>query len=334
MNRFILILFFLASCLILNAQQTASDMGLKGNVRRLHTYKHLADSLEIKNKTDVSYRKLALLEHIDYIFERNGLLLAENRFDNKRDLVEISYIYTFDENDRLIEVTRARMGRFLVGRTEYKYDEQGRKTRGFVYNHQDSLKNTHRYNYDSLGNLISEQVLNIRSLKVKDLVYHYDENGNCILAMSLPTRVSSNKLYREVQKFDERNNRIYKSYTESDSLRWEYFAQYNANDSLFFEEVKDGNGERTIRSELRYNKNNDRIFLRQYNKDLKIFDVETHYKYAKGKLQSEKVYTHKKKQLITTKTYFYDAVGNWIFCVEKDEKTGSIIVHSRRISYF
>ena len=333
MNRFIFILFFIISCLSLHAQQTASDMNLQGNVRRLYTYKHLADSIKVENKTDVSFRKLELLEHIEFIFEKNGLLLAENQFDKEKDLVELSYIYTFDDKENLIEVTRARMGRFLVGRNEYKYDKQGRKTQGLVYDYQDSLKNIINYKYDSLGNLISEQTFNMIFMKIKDLLHQYDEKGNRILTINLYTSTYNNKPYREVQRFDERNNLIYKSYTEKDSLRWEYFAKYNVNDSLIYEEVKDGNGITTTRNELKYNKNKKRISLKQYSKALDL-SINIHYKYVKGQLQSETVYSQDTKELLKTKKYFYDSLGNWTFCIEEEKKTGSTIVHSRRMSYF
>ena len=334
MNRFVLVLFSILSCLSLCAQQTASDMNLQGNVKRLYTYKHLADSIEIKNKTDVSFRKLTLLEHIEYIFEKNGFLLAENIFDKEKDLLEQSYIYTFDENENLIEITRAQKGRFLMGRTEYKYDKQGKRTQGLVYDNQDSLRNTINYKYDSLGNLISEQTFNMINIKIQDLLHQYDENGNCFFTMSLPTRAYKSKAYRKSQKFDQRNNLIYQSYTETDSLRWEYFAKYNAGDKLIYEEVKDGNGVTTTRNELKYDKNNNRISIKQYNKNMEITDLETYYEYARGQLQSEKVYTHKKKELLKIKRYFYDDIGNWTFCIEEDKKTGNTIVHSRRISYF
>jgi len=333
MNRFILFLFLFISCLSLHAQRTASDMSLQGNVRRLYTYKHLADSIEIKNNTDVSFRKLALLEHIEYIFEKNGLLLAENKFDKEKDLIEFSYIYTFDDKDNLIEVTQARIGRFLAGRNEYKYDKQGRKIQDLAYDHQDSLRNIINFKYDSLGNLISEQTLNMISLKIKDLLHQYDEKGNRVLTINLKTSAYRNKPYRQVQRFDDRNNQIYKSYTESDTLRWEYFAKYNAKDSLIYEELKDGNGITSVRSELKYDKNDKRISLKQYNRDLNI-STNTRYNYTKGILQSEDIYLQNTKELLKRKRYFYDAFGNWIFCIEEEKKTGNTIVHSRRINYF
>ena len=333
MKRIFLVLLFVTSYILLQAQQTVSDMGLQGNVKRLYTYKHIADSIKIENDTTVSFRKLVLLEHIEYIFEKNGLLLAENRFDREKDLIEISYIYTFDEKDQLIEETRARMGQFLAGRTEYKYDKEGRKSQGLVFDYQDSLRNTVSYKYDSSGNLISEQTFNMIFIKIKDLLHHYDARGNRILSINLVTRAHSNKPYREVQKFDEQNNLIYKSYAEKDSLFWEYFAKYNAQNSLIYEELKDGKGITTLRSDLKYDKNNNKISLKQYNKDLGQ-ETETRYKYVKGKLQSESVYSAKTKELLKTKTHFQDAQNNWIFCIEEDKKTGITIVHSRRISYF
>ena len=333
MKRIFLLLFFVTSSMLLCAQQTVSDMGLLGNVKRLYTYKHLADSIKIVNNTTVSFRKLGLIEHIEYIFEKNGLLLAENRFDREKDLIEFSYIYTFDDKDQLIEETHARMGRFLAGRTEYKYDEEGKKSQGLVYDYQDSLRNTISYKYDLSGNLISEQTFNTIFIKIKDLLHQYDARGNRILTINLLTRAHTSKPYREVQKFDGQNNLIYKSYTEKDSLHWEYFAEYNAQNNMIYEELKDGKGTTTVRSDLKYDKNNNRISLKQYSKDLGQ-QTETRYKYVKGKLHSENVYSTETKELLKTKTHFQDAQGNWIFCIEKDEKTGITIVHSRRISYF
>jgi DNA-binding XRE family transcriptional regulator/ribosomal protein L25 (general stress protein Ctc) len=309
------------------------SMQLKGSVRRLYAYSHLAKDIVVNKNTLVSYEKGKVLNHIEYIFERNGLLLAENKFDDK-DVISYSYIYTY-ENDKLVDVTRAYAGKFQIQRTEYRYDKTGKKYQAIVYDNKDSLQNTIVYKYDTLDNLVEKKTYNTLNWVTIDTRYQYDDRGNCIFVDNLKTGTYNNKPYQEVRRFDDRNNLIYQSFTRQDSLKWEYIARYNGKDSLIYEEVKDGDGEMLSYSELKYNKRNKRILLRQYKQDEKILERETHYKYDKnGNLYQETLYEAKSKTPLLTQTYFYDDKGNWIYCLEKDIKTEMIIVHSRRIIYY
>ncbi len=340
MRKFIkvtIFFYFIFQVFLVNAQSTVTSLGLQGNIRRLFTYKHIAKDIVIENNTVISYEKVKLLDHTDYIFEKNGLLLAENKF-NEEDIIDHSYIYTFDESDRdrLIETTRARAGKFLIGRAEYKYDKEGKKNQELVYDSQDSLRNTIVYKYDSLGNLISEKTYNANNRVIKELHYQYDEKGNCVLVNSLKTAAISSKVYQEVQRFDERNNRIYKSFIKEDSLAWEYIARYDKKDSLTYEEVRDPEGKIISYSRLKYNhKYGKRISMKQYHQQLGTTKMETYYTYDKaGKLLTEKAYGSNKKELFRIRTYFYDEHGNWIYCVEEDKNNGIYVVYSRRINYF
>jgi antitoxin component YwqK of YwqJK toxin-antitoxin module len=157
MRMFVFVCFLLL-VFAAEGQKTASSMYLKGNVRRLYIYKHLAKNLVIDNNTLVSYEKGKLLNHVDFIFDKNGLLLAENRFD-KNDIIYYSYIYTY-EDDKLVDVTEARAGKFQVERTEYKYDKTGKKSQAIIYDNKDSLQNTIVYRHDSLNNLVAEETYN------------------------------------------------------------------------------------------------------------------------------------------------------------------------------
>jgi hypothetical protein len=261
--------------------------------------------------------------------------LAENKY-SKQDLIEYSSIYTY-ENDLLVEITYARAGKFLIERTEYKYDKTGKKTQALVYDSTDSLKNTIVYKYDSLNNLVSERIYNQINFLVTDLRYQYDERGNCILVDNLNTGVHNNKAYREVQRFDDRNNRIYKSFTLRDSLKWEYIARYNKKDSLIYEAVIDGKGNTVSYSTLKYDKHSRRIVMKQYQQDTTISIMETYYKYDKeGKLYMETVQRPKSKESFITRTYFYDDKGNWIYRIDKDERIelDLYIVHSQKLNYY
>jgi hypothetical protein len=331
--RIFVFVCFLLQVFVADGQERATSIALKGNVRRLYTYAHLAKDILINKNTLVSYEKGKVLNHVEYIFEKNGLLLAENKFDDK-DIINHSYIYTY-ENDKLVDVTQAYAGKFLIQRTEYKYDKTGKKYQAIVYNNKDSLQNTIVYKYDSLDNLISEKKYNMLNWMIADIYYQYDDRGNCILVDNLKTNTHSNKPYQEVRRFDDRNNLIFQSFTRQDNLEWEYIARYNKNDSLIYEEVRDGEGKMLSYSELKYNKRNNRILLKQYKQDTKISERKTHYKYNKeGNLYMETVYDVKNKTPYITRTYFYDDKGNWIYCLEKDKRTEMIIVHSRRIIYY
>lgn len=340
MNKYLfLICFFCFSTfhLAINAQEvrTSADLHLKGKVWRIDTYQHVADSVQIKDNT-VSYKKLQLLKHIQHIFSKDGLLQAENRFDNVDDVINFSFIYTFDEQNRLIDITHATFGKFLAGMTKFQYDKEGKISKGLVYDHQDSLQNTISYTYDFSGNLIRESTYNMIHIKIKELVYQYDERGNCISTRNMKTRAQANKPYRELQKFDERNNLIYKSsYDGNDSLEWEYFARYDSQDSLYYEEAKDKNGVIFHRSELKYNKNHNRISLKLYSNKNGEREIYSRYKYDKqNRLHLEEIFLPKEKKPFMIKRYFYDTLNNWIFCIEENKQTGGIIVSSRRISYY
>ncbi|MDR0368238.1 MAG: hypothetical protein LBH82_03745, partial [Bacteroidales bacterium] len=260
-----------------------------------------------------------------------------NRFKVDEDLIEWSVIYTFDEQNRLVDVTSATFGTYLAGMALYQYDKEGKVTKGLVYDHQDSLQNTIYYTYNASGKLVRETTYNVTPVKIKELVYQYDESGNCISTRNIRTSARSNTPYREVQKFDERNNLIYKSlYNENDSLEWEYFADYNSQDSLFYEEVKDKNGTTTHRSDLTYNKNHTRKSLVLYaDKDGEIHRVNSRYKYDKQqRLLWEEKFVPKEKKPFLTRQYFYDNHNNWIYCVETYTETGRTIVNSRQIVYY
>jgi len=314
------------------AQKSAQDMNLQGNVRRLFTHKHQAKDIVIENNTIVSYEKVKLLNHVDYIFEKNGALLAENNF-NKEDLIDISYIYEYDEAGRLIDLTIARAGKILIGRVEYKYDKDGKKTQEIEFDNADSLKSTTVFRYDSLGNLVNEKLYNKTNRLGKDIHYQHDERGNVVFVNNLKLTAAS-KPYQEIQRFDDRNNLIYKSFTRNDTLKWEYFASYNKSDSLIYEEVKNGEGKQEAYSKLTF-KNDRRISLEQYNYDADVQKFETYYEYDKsGKLFTEKLYTANKKMLVTVRTYFYDEKGNWIYCLEEDKINKTSNVSSRRFNYF
>jgi hypothetical protein len=341
MNKYLFLIccfYFSTFHLEINAQEvrTSADMDLKGKVWRIDTYRHVADSVQVKDNA-VSYKKLQLLNHTQFLFSKDGLMQAENRFSLDEDIIELSFIYMFDEQNRLIDVTRATFGKFLAGMTEYQYDKEGKKIKGLVYDHQDSLQNIINYTYDFSGSLIRETTHNMSHRKIKELIYQYDEKGNCISVQNVKTSARANKPYREVQKFDERNNLIYKSfYDENDSLKWEYFAEYNLQDSLYYEEVKDKNGITTHRSDLKYNKYHNRISLKLYSKkNDEIREMYSRYKYDKQQrlLLEEKFLSGEKKPFLTKK-YFYDTQNNWIFCIEENKQTGRIIVHSRRIEYY
>jgi hypothetical protein len=328
------LVFGLLFPLSVEAQKTAQEMYLQGNVRFVYTYKYVATDVVIADNKLVSYQKGKLLRHIEYIFDKNGALLAENRFDTTQNLIAYSYIYTYDDQNRLIEITNAYLGKFLNGRTEYQYDKEGKRTRGLVYDDQDSLQNTIVYRYDSLGNLIAEITYNTIAYVIKNLQHQYDQRGNCIYSVNGKTLARSNKHYQEIQKFDEHDNLIYKSFiTEHDSLAWEYFARYNKKDSLIYEELKDGKGNSSSWSALKYKKDKRVLLRQQYpivgaSKTLYIYD-ET------GKLSREEVYLQANtKHAVITRLYFYDANKNWTACVEENKITGIKTVSSRRITYF
>jgi hypothetical protein len=315
------------------SQKTAQDMNLQGNVRILFIHKYLAKDIVIENNNLVSYEKEKLLHHVEYIFEKNGLLLAENRF-NAQDIIELSFIYEYDEHNRLIETTYARGGKILVGRIEYQYNKDGKKTQEIEYDNQDSLKTTTVYQYNTSGNLISAKTYSKANKLIKDIHYQHDERGNVILTNSAKVNMYLSKPYQEVQKFDDRNNLIYKSFTEQDTLRWEYFASYNKNDSLIYEEVRDGEGKQQSYSKLTFKKNK-RTSLKQYNSKAEISGFETYYQYdKKGRLLTEKLYISNKKQLFSVRTYYYDEKGNLIYCLEEDKINKVNILHLRRYSYF
>ena len=332
-RKFGIFIFFLFFVFIAKSQPTASSMNLKGNVRILYAHTHIAKDIVVKDNVLVSYQKGKLINHTDYIFDKNGLLLAENNFNNE-DIIDISYIYIYDESDRLIEETRAQSGKFQLGRTEYMYDKNGRKIKKIIYDQIDSLKNTIIYAYDSLGNLYSEKTYSKVGRITKEIYYQHDQRGNLIFVNSVKTDIPVNKPYQEVQKFDDRNNLIYKSYIKEDTLKWEYTAHYNKKDSLIYEETKDGQGKITYYSTLKFNKDK-RVSMMQYHLNRETLNTETYYKYdKKGKPLSEKVYTENKKELLTIRTFFYDEKENWIYCLEENKKNNTNIVYSRRINYF
>jgi hypothetical protein len=331
--RIFVFVCFVVQVFAADGQETVLSIQLKGSVRRLYAYTHLAKDIVINKNTLVSYEKGKVLNHVEYIFGKNGALLAENRFDDK-DVISRSYIYTY-ENDKLVDITQAYAGKFLIQRTEFKYDKTGKKYREFVYNNKDSLQKTIVYEYDTLDNLVAKKTYNILHWVTIDTRYQYDDRGNCILVDNLKTATYSNKPYQEVRRFDDRNNLIYQSYTLQDSLNWEYIVRYNKMDSLIYEEVRDGEGNLLSYSELKYNKHNKRILLKQYKRDIEISERETHYKYNKeGNIHTETVYDTKNKTPFLTRTYFYDDKGNWIYCLEKDKRTAMTLVHSRRIIYY
>jgi hypothetical protein len=318
----------------MNAQKTASDMQLQGNVKRLYTYKHTATDVVVENNKLVSYQKEKQISHIEYIFDKTGNLLAENRFDNTKDLINFSYIYTYDDQNRLIEITLAHLGKFLVGRTEYSYDKAGNKKQALGYNDRDSLKNTVIYQYDSMGNCIMERTFNTIYLVIKELQHQYNERGQCTLSVNLKTLDRTNLPFREIQRFDDSNNLIYKSFfNEHDSLQWEYSARYDKLDSMLYEEVKDGTGTLTNWSALKYNKRHQRILLRQYHYQTGM--TRTVYSYDKtGKLIKAEVFVPKIKTPVIIRTYLYDDQGNWIACIEENLPAASWIVSVRRVVYF
>ena len=328
--EFSVFFFFLLCVFPVKAQQTASSMNLKGNVRILYTYSHVAKDITVKDNNQVSYNKVKLMKHIDYIFDKNGLLLAENRFNNE-DIINISYIYDYNELGKLIEETTAEAGKFQLGREEYKYDKNGRKSHKTIYDDRDSLKHTIIYSYDSLGNLSAEKTYNKIIGITKEIHYKYDERGNLIFVNYPRMNIAKNKPSHEIQKFDNRNNLIYKSFTKDDTLIWEYTAHYNKKDSLIYEEVKDGNGKITSYSKLEFKKDK-RTSLIQFNK---ASITETYYQYdKKGNLLIETQYTANKKDLIKIRTYLYDEKENWIYCIELNSNNGTSVVHSRKINYF
>ncbi len=311
-------------------------MHLKGKIWRIDTYRHVADSVQVKDNA-VSYKKTQLLNHTQFLFSKDGLMQAENRFSLDEDIIELSFIYMFDEQNRLVDVTRATFGKFLAGMTKFQYNKEGKRIKGLVYDQQDSLQNTITYTYDFSGNLIRETTHNMIHRKIKEFIYQYDEKRNCISIKNIKTTARANQPYHEIQKFDERNNMIYKSfYDKNDSLVWEYFAHYDSQDSLYYEEAKDKNGITTHRSDLKYNKYHSRISLKLYsNKNGEIREMYSRYKYDKQqRLLLEELFLPGEKKPFLTKKYFYDTHNNWVFCIEESKQIKEIIVNSRRIEYY
>jgi len=324
----------LFSTITSKAQTTTSDMHLQGNISKLSVYKHVATNIVIENNMVISYEKGRLMHQVEYIFDKEGLLLAENKFDN-RGVIAMSYIYEYDAFGRLIDKTIAKAGKYLEERTEYQYDKDGKKIKEIVYNDKDSLKTTTIYKYDSLGNLISEKLYNLSNRLVKDIYYQHDAKGNIIFINSVKVPLIFKPLpYQAIQKFNSNNKLIYKSYTEQDTLKWEYFATYNKKDSLTYEEVKDANEKRLSCSQLTFNKKNQRIVLKQYHQLTGEIGMETYYQYdKKGKLFVEKVCASNKKEPLIIRTYYYDEKNNWIYCVEEDMVKNENIIYYRRIIY-
>ena len=332
MRNFVAFCFFLFY-FVLKSQTTVSDMHLQGNVWLLNSYKYTAKNVVIENNTVVSYEKIKLLDRVEYTFDKNGLLLAESRF-NERGGISFSYIHEYDDSKKLIETTLAKEGKYLHERTEYKYNKDGKKIQELTYDNLDSLNSTKVYRYNSYGNLVSIKTFNKTNLLYKEVQYQHDDKGNIIFANNLKMNTYTNKPYQEVQKFDNRNNMIYKSYTEQDTLKWEYFASYNKSDSLIYEEVKDGNGKLVSYSKLTFKKNK-RIILKQYNTKPAEYGLETYYQYDKnGKLLTETFYTPNKEKFIYMRTYFYDEKGNWIYCIEGDNTSNIKIIYARTFGYY
>ena len=184
---------------IFSEQIIISYNGVKDNETHTYTYDagHNIKSIEIKDGNgNVIKRKT-------YTYDYFNRLISENIFSYGTYSTYVMYGYTYDNRSNIIRKNKYLPGAYFLPELDshelYTYNNKNQLLTRVFYQ-QNNLKETWNYEYDSIGNIISETPVN------EPVSYQYIWEGNKLKQVIIP-QVDDGYYY----KYNDEGIRVYKN---------------------------------------------------------------------------------------------------------------------------
>ena len=191
----------------------------------------------------------------------------------------------------------------LEARSEYSYDEYGKKTSEDKYNSEGNLIDTISYEYDESENLIREVGENSSTIE-----YIYDDVGNMV---ETHYNVGSDNEWSQTFVYDDFGNQIKRN--DPNGRRVEFI--YDANGKIIRRIDYTSDGEEDSRQEYGYDQTGNQIseqwywngsagmlVLSSYNEKNQL--VQVSYCNSKGTVAEYETYEYDENGNLTNSTYF------------------------------
>lgn len=316
---------------------------LKGEVKTISEKTEITDKTAI-NSTD-GY-------DTDFTFNESGMLISEKKYlpGNKifqettykgkdKTIKLIQYLngapsiitdYAWDTNfANNLSVTKRNPDNSQLDRVGMKY-KNGKVTERTVYSRQDLPIEKTTYEYDSKGNLITENFyLDKDAVQIKNI---YEYNGpNKISEVKL--RADGSMIYKTFYEYNTANKLVKSGTTDSNGkVQYAQDITYDKNNNVLTYTSTEGTDTQTT-DKFNYDANNNKTLWVNLVNNKEIFKAD--YKYDKNNnlIAVNSTDTQNAMNISNTYSYEYDKKGNWI------KKTTTInskpaFTTTRTITYF
>ena len=281
----------------------------------------------------VQFEAEKLLDKRTFVFDTLQQVVQQIKYNPKTEKEVEEYLLSYTPQGQQKEIVQIVNGGMLNKRILFSYNNENKLVKKQTYILNDTLWQTINYQYkDTL--LVAEKTYN----QANTLTYHrtitYDSCGNLILFTNRKTLVYVNKPYSYQQAFDANNRRISKSFFDADNVlqtKWIYTydkfgrleseKQYNAEDVVL---------KATYTTYDKKNRINETYLIDNKTKQ----KTKTVYSYNKtNQYKKIEIFINDNKEPNFEKFYYYDSSNNWIYWVEFDNQTNTVLLSERQIEY-
>ena len=140
-----------------------------------------------------------------YTFDNNGKLISESVYD-ANDKLQRQSIYKYDDKGKTLECTNSDGNNKLIAKFLFKYDNNGNEIECFSSYSDSTLTNKTIIKYDSKGNTTSRSIFSVAGRLRESHYYKYDDSGNQMEVTWY--NASGNLMSKYIYKYDDNNNKI------------------------------------------------------------------------------------------------------------------------------
>ena len=270
-----------------------------------------------------------LLDKRTFVFDTLQQVVQQIKYNPKTEKEVEEYLLSYTPQGQQKEIVQIVNGGMLNKRMVFSYNNDNKLVKKQTYILNDTLWQTINYQYkDTL--LVLEKTYNQANTLTHHRTITYDSCGNLILFTNRKTLVYANKPYSYQQTFDETNKRISKSFYNADNIlqtKWIYTydkfgrleseKQYNAEDVVL---------KATYTTYDRKNRIIETYLIDNENKQ----KTKTVYTYNKtNQYKKIEIFINDAKTPNFEKFYYYDSSNNWIYWIEFDNQTNTVLLSER-----
>jgi hypothetical protein len=233
MNRLItttiILSLVLFSCKSNTQKNSLETMHLNGKIKSIKEYSYLANEKFGLIHKGERKREYSWEYDLVYIFNKCGSKIEERNIYLNDD-TQSKRIFTFDNNEMLIESNYYDSKNNLISKTKMKNDDKGNEIELNDYNSYGELNTKWLYKYDSRDNQIEGNNYSSDGNLSSRWTYNYDSNGNKIETNCFDS--NGNISFKWATLYDKKGNAIECKYLNSlGTITSKWTMEYDENNN-------------------------------------------------------------------------------------------------------